>query len=154
MCSPSVQPAQNHKIPRMGVDFPAPNVFIERRLGAGPAEGPSSFGIGAGPGTRSTAGQAPGCPPRPADDRRRCADRLMPRAGRPARVGRLKRNSAFEEIGTKHNPGSMPFIRSGPTMKTFIWLSFAFVLAASVAVFSVTSSPSSVRAETTVNHLY
>jgi hypothetical protein len=48
----------------------------------------------------------------------------------------------------------MAFIRSGPTMKTFIWLSFAFVLAASVAVFSVTSSPSSVRAETTVNHLY
>jgi hypothetical protein len=41
----------------------------------------------------------------------------------------------------------------GPTMK-IICLSLAFVLAASVAVFSMTSSPSSVRAETAVNHLY
>jgi hypothetical protein len=35
-----------------------------------------------------------------------------------------------------------------------ICLSVAFVFAASVAVFSVTSSPSSVRAETAANHLY
>ena len=48
--------AQNPKIPRMGVDFPAPNVFIERRLGAGPAEGPSSFGISAEPGYQEHRG--------------------------------------------------------------------------------------------------
>jgi hypothetical protein len=39
-------------------------------------------------------------------------------------------------------------------MKTFVYLSVAFVLAASVAVFSTTSSPSNVRVETTANHVY
>jgi hypothetical protein len=35
-----------------------------------------------------------------------------------------------------------------------ICLALAFVLAASVAVFSVTSSPSSAPSEATTNHLY
>jgi hypothetical protein len=78
----------------------------------------------------------------------------MPHASRVYPRGQLETKLAFEEIGTKHDPGMVASIRSVPTMKMFIWLSFAFVLAASVAVFSVTSSPSSVRAETTVNHLY
>jgi hypothetical protein len=35
-----------------------------------------------------------------------------------------------------------------------ICLSLAFVLAASVAVFSMTSSPATVRGEATASHLY
>jgi hypothetical protein len=39
-------------------------------------------------------------------------------------------------------------------MKTFIFLAFAFVLAGSVAVISITSAPSRARAEQTVGQVY
>jgi hypothetical protein len=39
-------------------------------------------------------------------------------------------------------------------VKTFIFLSHAFVLAGSVAVFSMTTSPPTVGAEQTASHLY
>jgi hypothetical protein len=39
-------------------------------------------------------------------------------------------------------------------MKTFICISLAFLFAASVAVISMTSSPSDARAENTANYVY
>jgi hypothetical protein len=39
-------------------------------------------------------------------------------------------------------------------MKTFIFLALAFVLAGSVAVISITSAPSSARAEQTASQIY
>jgi hypothetical protein len=60
----------------------------------------------------------------------------------------------LQEIGTKHVTCRVAAVHvRGSTMK-IICLSLAFVLAASVAVFSMTSSPSSVRAETVANHFY
>ena len=63
---------------------PPPNVITE----------PSSCGIGADPDTRSTAGPAPACLPRPADGGRRCADQSpgwsrSPDRRHPTRASRL-----------------------------------------------------------------
>jgi hypothetical protein len=55
-----------------------PNVIKERRLGAwraGARTGRAASASVPTPGTRSPEGQAPACPPRPADDGRRCAGR-------------------------------------------------------------------------------
>ena len=58
--------------------FQPPNVFTERRLGAWPAAGRRAQAASASVpcrNTRNTAGPAPACPPRPADDGRLSAGR-------------------------------------------------------------------------------
>jgi hypothetical protein len=66
-----------------------------------------------------------------------------------------KRNRSSDEIGTKHVTCNVvaEFVGSRP-MKTFIFLALAFLLTASVAVISITSSPSSAHAEHTSSALY
>jgi hypothetical protein len=76
----------------------------------------------------------------------RAPPRLLTKAG-------AKRFSPWDEIGTKHATCSFAVSQSEPTMKTFICLSLAFVLAASVAVISMTS-PETGRAANTVSDIY
>jgi hypothetical protein len=64
-----------------------------------------------------------------------------------------KRISSLDEIGTKRVTCSFASEPGEPTMKTFICLSLAFVLAASVAVISMTS-PENARAQNTASELY
>ncbi len=68
--------------------------------------------------------------------------------------------SPSDEIGTKQTVysvatvGSRLRVGSELAVKTFIFLSLAFVLAASVAVIATTSSPSSTRAENSAAYVY